>query len=104
MNALSRPTTDTEPKQDSFVNLLAYNKELFEENLSLKKRLAFAEHELKLYLPAVFFLRSRDAVNQAMAKYTALADACRAYRRHRGINEIKLILAALRVIETQEKF
>ena len=99
----STVTTAEEKKPDSFVNAWQYAKELSEENSRLKKRLALLEHEINLLLPAAFFIRSRDALHRALAKYATLADACRQYRKHPSSEKTRNILAALRAIETEEK-
>lgn len=104
MDVSSKPIIESVPKQDSFDNLWKYNQELRQENSRLKSRLAFMEHEIKLLLPAVFFLRTRDTLRDALAKYSTLAEACRMYRKNPGADRITNILAALRAIESEDKF
>jgi hypothetical protein len=100
----SNETTVSEKKQDSFGKIWEYNNELRAENQRLKSRLAFLEQEIKLLLPAAFFLRTRDAVHRQLSKYSTLVDACRAYRKKPGIDRVQNIMAALKALETEEKF
>jgi hypothetical protein len=98
----SKPTTESEPKPDSFDSVWKYSQELRAENQKLKTRLAFLEHEITLLLPAAHFLRTRDALHKTMRRYVTLAEACRAYRKKPSTDRIRNILAALKAVESVE--